>query len=97
MLGRFLANAEPRVFLGPFNVDRTVELVSRTMVDANTPGGLCWVGKSEEQARRATGYPLEPGTKVEVDLYAGEVLWGVAGTTALLGYSVKGYRGVIYG
>lgn len=95
MLGRFVANADPRVFLGAFDTDVTVELVSMSKVDENSVGGLCWIGKNREQCERSKGYPLEPGTKVEIDLRAGEELWGVSGTMALVGYSVKAWRGSV--
>lgn len=92
-LGRFPANAEAKCMLGPFNENVTLEIVSMSMVDENTPGSRCWLAYDKESCRRSLGYPLEPGTEVEVDLIAGQELWCVATSTALVGYSVKSWRG----
>jgi len=89
MLGRFVANAKPRKFLGPFHEVYKVELTAMSSVDENTPGGLCWIAKDKDECKRALGHPMEPGTKITVDLLVGEALWGVSGTTALIGYSVR--------
>ena len=95
MLGRHNVSASAERFVGPFNAPVTVEIVSMTRVENNTPATMCWIWFDKESCRPGSAYPLEPGTKIEVDLDAGQELYAVTQSVGLLGFSVKGFRGTI--
>jgi hypothetical protein len=93
MIDRHVLRGIASSVVGPFDHPVTVEVVSMSKVEDNTPASMCWLSKDEAKCRPASGYPLEPGTKVEIDLFEGEELWAVTMSIGLLAYSVKGYRG----
>lgn len=93
MLDRFTVTAEASRFIKPVSYPVTVEIVSVSQVSANQTASMAWIAKDHERCTANKGYPLEVGTKVEVDLMPGESLWAITQDIALLAFSVKGYRG----
>ena len=95
MIGRHPLNAtQSPIIEKPFDVPKTLEIVAMSAVEDNTPATMCWLAKNKQNCRPGSGAPLEPGTKVEIDMLPGEQLWGVTESVGLLFVSVKGYRGV---
>jgi len=81
------------VIAGPFPSATTVEVVSTTMYDDHREGSMCWVSdEGAANCRVGHGFPLEPGTKVEVELASGQELYAITQSIARLGVSVKGTR-----
>ena len=75
--------------VGPFTRPTTVEVVSTTLNSENNPASLVWITKSEAECNVGKGFPLEPGTKIEVDLEIGQAVWAITQNLARIGVSVK--------
>lgn len=93
MLGRHNVSASAERFIEPVDRPVTVEIVSMTQVEANTPATMCWIWYDKTNCRPGKGYPLEPGTKIQIDMLPGESLYAVTQSVGLLGFSINGYRG----
>lgn len=92
-LGRHNVTPSTEILCGPFGEPVTIEIVSMAQVESNTPATMCWLSFDKKQCRPGLGYPLEPGTKIEIDMLPDQILYCVTQDVGLIGYAVKGYRG----
>lgn len=92
--GRKDVSPSTEELLGPYQEPVTIEIISMSRVEANRAASMCWFEYSKEKCRPGEGIPLEPGTRIEIDLMPGQALWCVTQDVGLLAYSVKAFRGL---
>jgi len=92
MLIRHPVRPKATKFFGPSRGEATVQIVAMSRTEANKTATMCWISHDEKDCTPGNGYPLEPGTKIDIDMSSGEELWAVTQDQSLLAVIVNGPR-----